>query len=94
MESLFQGIGANMGYISIAVCIAIGMIAMATARAMIGRSRERTRRELAAYVAEGSMTADEAERILAAGRDSEGAGGCCGARKAAKRGTSIPADLA
>lgn len=29
--------------------------------------RERTKRELAAYVAEGSMTPDEAERILKAG---------------------------
>lgn len=32
------------------------------------RSRERTRQEVAAYVAEGSMTADEAERLLSAGK--------------------------
>ena len=30
------------------------------------RSRERTRQEVAAYVAEGTMTADEGERLLAA----------------------------
>ncbi len=30
--------------------------------------REETRREIAAYVAEGSMTPDDAERILKAGR--------------------------
>lgn len=32
------------------------------------RQREQTRREVAAYVAEGSMTPDDAERILRAGR--------------------------
>jgi uncharacterized protein YggU (UPF0235/DUF167 family) len=30
------------------------------------RQREETRREIAAYVAEGSMTADDAERLLKA----------------------------
>lgn len=30
-------------------------------------ARERSRREIAAYVAEGSMTAEEAERLLKAG---------------------------
>jgi hypothetical protein len=31
------------------------------------RHREQTRREVAAYVAEGSMSADDAEKILKAG---------------------------
>mgnify|MGYP001443897903 CR=1 FL=1 len=33
------------------------------------RGKERTRQEVAAYVAEGSMTADEGERLLRAGTD-------------------------
>lgn len=37
------------------------------------REREQSRRELAAYVAEGSMTADEAERILRAGAKKDAA---------------------
>lgn len=36
--------------------------------------RERTRREIAAYIAEGSMTPDQGERLLAAGNKKEG---CC-----------------
>ena len=32
-------------------------------------ARERTKREIAAYVAEGSMTAEEGERLLNAGED-------------------------
>lgn len=33
-----------------------------------GMSVERSRREIAAYVSEGSMTADEGERLLKAGK--------------------------
>lgn len=35
------------------------------------RAREQTRREVAAYVAEGSITPQDAERILAAGRSAK-----------------------
>ncbi len=41
-------------------------IASAARAATVSKEREQSRRELAAYVAEGSMTADEAERILKA----------------------------
>jgi hypothetical protein len=37
---------------------------------IVGQARERSRREIAAYIAEGSMTADEGERLLQAGRAS------------------------
>lgn len=40
------------------------------------RSIEQSRRELAAYVAEGSMTSDEAERLLKAGPSTSRQGGC------------------
>ena len=33
------------------------------------RQRERTKREIAAYVAEGSISPQDAERIIKAGRD-------------------------
>lgn len=36
------------------------------------RAREQTRREIAAYVAEGSMTPEQGERLMRAGED----GGC------------------
>ena len=32
-------------------------------------ARERTRREVAAYIAEGSMTPDQGERLIKAGND-------------------------
>ena len=48
--------------------------------AAIEEKIEQTRRELAAYVAEGSMTGGEAERLLQAGRpkpETKKKRGCC-----------------
>jgi len=59
MVIIFAGIGG---------LIAIVAIMFGTLKSVVdARTRERTRSEIAAYVAEGSMTADEGERILRAG---------------------------
>lgn len=41
------------------------------------QQRERTKREVAAYIAEGSMTPDEGERIIRAGNDQDAKKGGC-----------------
>ena len=46
----------------------VAIIAGVGQKVLVGRNRERTRQEVAAYVAEGTMTADEGERLLRAGR--------------------------
>lgn len=38
-------------------------------RSLTGVARERTKREIAAYIAEGSMSPEQGERILKAGED-------------------------
>lgn len=44
---------------------------------MVARlAHERTRREVAAYIAEGSMTPEQGERLLAAGKRNNGVNGC------------------
>lgn len=44
---------------------------------MVGRlAHERTRREVAAYIAEGSMSPEQGERLLAAGRRNDGIRAC------------------
>ena len=44
---------------------------------MVGRlAHERTRREVAAYIAEGSMTPEQGERLLAADRKNDGVRMC------------------
>lgn len=59
---------------AVLVVFAAGAIIAVTAilagvanKVLIARTRERTRQEVAAYVAEGTMTADEGERLLNAG---------------------------
>ncbi len=50
------------------VVIALTAIVFSFVRSMVlGTARERSRREIAAYVAEGSMTAEEGERLIKAG---------------------------
>ncbi|MCA9303468.1 MAG: hypothetical protein KC996_05035 [Phycisphaerales bacterium] len=44
----------------------IAIVFSAIKKTAITKQREQTRRELAAYVAEGSMTPDDAERLLKA----------------------------
>jgi len=51
----------------VAGAILVGMFIRNVARVFTGVSRERTKREIAAYVAEGSMTPEQGERILKAG---------------------------
>lgn len=54
--------------ISVSAFIAVISIILANLRrVLIARTMEQTRRELAAYVAEGTITPDEAERLLKAG---------------------------
>ncbi len=68
MDSLLTGLSGNVDLLLVCATICVSIISLAVARLISNRACERTRRELAAYVAEGSMTADEAERILSAGR--------------------------
>ncbi|MBL8877416.1 MAG: hypothetical protein JNM86_16615 [Phycisphaerae bacterium] len=40
------------------------------------RQREESRREIAAYIAEGTMTAEQGERLMAAGEKADGKKSC------------------
>jgi hypothetical protein len=51
----------------VAGSILIGMVIKAITTILTTGTRERTKREIAAYVAEGSMTPEQAERILRPG---------------------------
>lgn len=48
--------------------IIVGIIAGAARRSVETRAREESRREIAAYVAEGSITPDDAAKLLDAGK--------------------------
>lgn len=59
-ETLFLLVG---GFVI--VVIAISSAATKTVRTI---ARERSRREIAAYIAEGSLTPEQGERLMAAGK--------------------------
>ncbi len=44
----------------------VGIIAGSVVSSVKSRAREQSRREIAAYIAEGSMSAEQGERLLAA----------------------------
>lgn len=67
----FKQLVAIVGAFAIPLVAIIGGLFHTTART---KAREQTKRELAAYVAEGSMKPEDAERIINAG--SKG-GKCC-----------------
>jgi hypothetical protein len=83
MDDFLSQLGAHMTMLVIGCTVMVTFIAMSITQILQTRSKERTRREVAAYVAEGSMTTDEAERILSAGAGpAESANKrCCGGKK-------------
>ena len=50
----------------VVACVLIGMLLKAVTTIVTGISRERSRREIAAYIAEGSITPDQGERLMKA----------------------------
>lgn len=74
-------------FLAIAGFIAVTAIILTNVAAMVkATARERTRRELAAYVAEGTMKPEDADRILSAGEAASGEGEkrcACGRRRKA-----------
>ncbi len=72
MDSFIDGIIINDNAVPIVMFVVMGFIAIVAIVFSMGKGitiakeREKTRRELAAYVAEGSMTPEDAERLLKA----------------------------
>ena len=56
---------------------AISIVCKTIQRSIAVRHKEESRREIAAYVAEGTMSPDDAFKILNAGSQDKGKGGCC-----------------
>ena len=68
MAIIMAGIGGSIGIIAI--------VSGAVTSGVKARQVEQTKRELAAYVAEGSMSADDAFKILAGKETGKNAAGC------------------
>jgi len=67
MHECLQIIHENFIFAAIAACFIIGMLLNAITRIITNASRERSRREIAAYIAEGSISPEQGERLIRAG---------------------------
>ena len=66
MEQFFEA-AAEWYVISVlGVCAVFGMVLKAITTVLTTSARERSRREIAAYIAEGSIPADQGERLMRA----------------------------
>ena len=69
MVEIIETLSANFRIfvLSLGGAIAItALITRALVAVILGTARERSRREIAAYVAEGTMSAEQGERLIAA----------------------------
>ncbi len=76
MDTLTLGMGNDATIVAIifgvgGVVAVIAIVFDAMQKVLVTRQREMTKREVAAYVAEGSMTPEDAERIIRAGKNTK-----------------------
>ncbi|UCD75689.1 MAG: hypothetical protein JSV91_02000 [Phycisphaerales bacterium] len=66
MEELLDILSENFIFAMIALCFLAGIALKALTKVITNASRERSRREIAAYIAEGSITPEQGERLMRA----------------------------
>ncbi|MCC6660645.1 MAG: hypothetical protein IT437_07135 [Phycisphaerales bacterium] len=74
MTELTRIISENFFWFMGGLIALTAIVSGAISKTVRSTSRERTRREIAAYIAEGSMTPEQGERLMAAGKKPES---CC-----------------
>jgi len=76
MEQFLVFLKQNMFWITIIVVVVVTTGLQSIRSILVTQARERTRREIAAYIAEGSMTPEQGERLMHAGRGGGGGSSC------------------
>ncbi len=66
MEQFLAALAGNIVIVVIGACFLVGMVLKAITTMTISSGRERSRREIAAYIAEGSITPEQGERLMRA----------------------------
>jgi hypothetical protein len=66
MDQLLQAAAEYYVITVLGGCAVLGMVLKSFTMVLTGASRERSRREIAAYIAEGSITPDQGERLMRA----------------------------
>ena len=63
-SSIINAISANMFWFACMVMGVVAIVFVFVTVMVVSSTRERTRREIAAYIAEGSMTQEQGERLI------------------------------
>ena len=66
MDPLLESMSEHLGWVIIGSCFIVGMVLKSLTSVMMHSAKERSRREIAAYIAEGSMTPEQGERLMRA----------------------------
>jgi hypothetical protein len=66
MQELLHQIADKFTLVLIALCFLVTVVLNAVVKIVTSAGRERSRREIAAYVAEGSITPEQGERLIRA----------------------------
>jgi hypothetical protein len=66
MSELIHAVADNYFISVVAFCFLSGSVFKAVSAMVTNSSRERSRREIAAYIAEGSISAEQGERLIRA----------------------------
>lgn len=72
-QQLAEAAGRNWMWTMMAAVFIVGTVFSAVKNMVKYTARERTRREIAAYIAEGSLTSDQGERLMKAGKSTHDA---------------------
>jgi hypothetical protein len=73
-DQLMRVISENFIFVMGGAVALVAILASTVRSVVTATARERSRREIAAYIAEKSMTPEEGERLMAAGKNTRG---CC-----------------
>ena len=76
MQQFFEIVRDNFIVTTIGGCVLAGMLLKSITAIMTTSARERSRREIAAYIAEGSITPDQGERLMRAEVSGKGPANC------------------
>lgn len=71
MQELISAMANNFFWTVMGLVAIIAIVFSTIRAAIVGSQRERTRREIAAYIAEGTMTPEQGERLMKAGKDTD-----------------------
>ncbi len=76
VDQVFDAMAQNWVWTMIGSIAIVSIVFGAVKTMVTTTARERTRREIAAYIAEGTMTPEQGERIMSA--KAKDSGSCCG----------------